>query len=169
MAWPVRTRVASTSAARGSPSGYSSAKSSPTLTTPSAAGEGRLAPALPGRRRRRASDKLEDLDPGCRRDAAALHRRAELGVAGEALGLRRGREVVGDEHVVAVGGKAIHPVGGAAVLVADGACLLVRDEPSVVVGDGVTNGQRCGHSLPLWREAISLRYVQYGRRMSPSQ
>ena len=54
-ACPARIKVATASVAVGSPSGYSSLKSSPTRTTPWAAWDGDGTPVLPARRRRRGS------------------------------------------------------------------------------------------------------------------
>ena len=55
-----------------SASGYSVVKSSPTRTTPRDAKEGGPLPAFLDLRRR-GSDKLEDLDPGCAGDAGGVH------------------------------------------------------------------------------------------------
>src|SRR4051812_3171438 len=104
-----------------SPSGNSSAKSSPTRTTPRDAKEGGLLPAFPAPRR--GSDKLEDLDPGGTGHTGGLHRGLETRVAGEPLGVGDRGEVVGHQDVVVVVGALGDTCVGDAVLLMQGGHL----------------------------------------------
>src|SRR5580700_10812975 len=110
---PVRHRDAYASVQVVSPPGYWSGKSASPLTRPSEAGEGRL--PLPGLSDL-GSDIREDLDPRCALHSGLLHPGPQARVACEAGRLLGGREVVGDEQVVAVIGKPHHALPGAAVL-----------------------------------------------------
>src|SRR5579863_575973 len=111
---PVRHNDAYASVQVASPRGYSSRKSASTLTTPSAAGEGRRRP-LPGRSGPPGSDIREDLDLRHAPDPRSPHGLAQARVVSEALGLLDGREFVSDEQVVAVGRYLHHALRGAAV------------------------------------------------------
>jgi hypothetical protein len=140
---PALTKEAWASVLVASPSGYSSAKSSSTRTTPSLAGEGRA--RFPDRRRY-GSGNGEDVDLGWPDDSGLRKTCLELRVAGE-IGCLLGRgEVVGDEDVVSVVRMLPHPGAGAAVLAAEPFETVVDGPSGGVVVGLVANHKCCGIS-----------------------
>src|SRR5690348_9274889 len=142
---PVRHRDAYASVQVVSPPGYSSWKSASTLTTPSEAGEGR--PPLPGLSGL-GSDIREDLDPRCTLHSGLLHPGPQARVVREAGRLLGGREVVGDEQVIAIIGKPHHALRGTAVLGSQRLEFVVDLAPCGVVTNVVPDGKCGAHLVP---------------------
>src|ERR1022692_758594 len=152
---PVRHNDAYASVQVGSPSGYSSAKSASTVTTPSEAGEGRL--PLPGLSAWLGSDIREDLDSRGALDPGLLHSRAQGRVVSEAARLLGAGEVMGDEQVITIIGQAHHALPGAAVQGPHGLEFVVDLPPCGVVLDVVPAGPFAGPAGPAGRSADLLR------------
>src|SRR5690348_14643312 len=141
---PVRTSVAYASVQLASPPGNSSAKSAPTRTTPSEAGEGRFRP-FPGLAAPPGSGISEDLDPRRALHAGPVHGLAQRRIPRESACLRGARKLVRDEQVVPVLGQPQNTLRGAAVLRPQRLDLVVHLPPRCVVTDLVTDRQDRAH------------------------